>query len=268
LSLGLAALLAVAAAAEPPPRIRASELRAPTLALAERLLGEADPRLIEVSTSWWPGVAQYSGVSVLFAQRPKAAGWAGLCRVEIRWAELRFVEPRERDEELTVSGTGRDQGYLLASPAPTLRPVHPDGEEAACAGLTPLLPDRHWPTQIRTGERPASDAEAVFAYHALLAARKARDIRRATCSDSSAPICLDPRRFLESFDPRNVQRLGLAPCREDPKHLCVTASLDNPGRGGGSIIVVETGAPAVPAYPTAPPHIRRVRVDAEIYPVA
>lgn len=251
MSLAVAALLTLAAADALPP-IRASELEKPTLALAERLLGAPDPKLVEVDAIWLPGVAQYSGVLLYFAQRPVPGGGAGLCRVEMRWIRLRFVEPREQDSQLNVDETGRTHGYALTSAAPGLKPVHPDGQESPCAHLTPVLQDNHWRvTRVQAGEGEANDAEAAFSFMTLLAAKTAKN---------AAP-------FVRQLDPRAVQAMELAPCRDDAKHLCVTASVKDENRGGGITITVETGAAALPARLSGPPRIRRVTVGSYSDPV-
>jgi hypothetical protein len=267
LSLAFAALLALAAA-DGPPRIRASELEKPTLALAERLLGQPDPKLVEVNVIWLPGVAQYSGVAAYFAQRPVPGGGAGLCRVEMRWARLKFVEPRAQDAELDVAETGQAHGYALTSAAPGLKPVHPDGQESPCAHLTPVLQDRHWRvTRVQAGDREANDAEAGFGFMTLLAARTATKPDLGRCDDPGGAACQNPRGFLRQLDPRDVQALELGPCRGDAKHLCVTAFIKDEKRDGGSIITIETGAAALPARLSAPARIRRVSVGTYRDPV-
>lgn len=240
------------AAGDAPPTIRASELEKPTLALAERLLGEPDPKLVEVDAIWLPGVAQYSGVLVYFAQQPVPGGGAGLCRVEMRWARLRFVEPREQDSALNVDETGRTHGYALTSAAPGLKPVHPDGQESPCAHLTPVLQDNHWRvTRVHAGDREANGAEAAFSFMTLLAAKTAK---------GAAP-------FVRQLDPRDVQAMELGPCRDHAKHLCVTASVKDPGQGGGTTITVETAVAALPARLSGPPRVSRVSVDTYRDPV-
>ena len=251
MSLALAALVAVTAA-DAPPTIRASELEKPTLALAESLLGAPDPKLVEVDAIWLPGVAQYSGVLVYFAQRPVPGGGAGLCRVEMRWARLRFVEPREQDSQLNVAETGSAHGYALTSATPGLNPVHPDGQEGPCAHLTPVLQDNHWRvTRVHAGDREANDPEAAFSFMALAAAKTAKD---------AAP-------FVRQLDPRDVQAMELGPCRDHAKHLCVTASVKDQDRSGGTTITVETAAGALPARLSGPPRISRVSVDTYRDPV-
>jgi hypothetical protein len=251
LSLALAALLA-ATAADAPPAIRASELEKPTLALADRLFGAPDPGLVEVDVLWLPGVAQYSGVLVYFAQQPVPGGGAGLCRVEMRWVELSFVEPREQDSQLNVGETGRAHGYSLTSAAPGLKPVHPDGQLNPCAQLPPVLQHNHWRvTHVQAGDHEANDAEAAFGFMTLLAAKTAKD----------APP------FVRQLDPRDLETMVLRPCPERSKHLCVVASVRDKDRGGGTIITVETAAAALPARLSGRPRIDRVSVAAYRDPV-
>jgi hypothetical protein len=251
LSLALAALLA-ATAADAPPTIRASELEKPTLALAERLFGVPDPGFAEVDVLWVPGVAQYSGVLVYFAQQPVPGGGAGLCRVEMRWVELDFVEPREQDSRLNVTETGRVHGYSLTSAAPGLKPVHPGGQESPCAHLPPVLQHNHWRvTHVQDGDREANDDEAAFGFMTLLAAKTAKD---------ASP-------FVRRLDPRDVETMVLRPCPERSKHLCVVASVRDKDRGGGTVITVETAAAALPARRSGRPRIVRVSVGAYRDPV-
>ena len=248
--------------------IRASELKSVTPALAERLLDPPTPPIVEARALWHFGVAQWSGVSVGFAQEAEPTGLSGVCRIEMYLARLRFIEPRERDAHLVVDRTFHYHIYALTTDEPSFDPEELTDGNTACQALGPILVGDDWRgAQVHFNNEDAQPEWIAFAYRAVLAARSGQNFTTTSCPPMVEPRCRDPEAFLRQIDLRELDYLNIAPCRADEARLCVSARLDTPSRSGTTTIVIETNRSA-----TEPPS-REIRVPAvefraQMHPVA
>ncbi len=261
---GASLALLAAGAAHAQIRVLFSELEAPTPALAERLFGQPMPAIVEAKAVWLPGVAQWSGVNLFFAQHPDPTGLSGLCRVEIYLARLQFEEPREPSAELFVGRTVHYHGYALTGPAPSFAPSSADADAAECRGLSPILLERPWPmAELDYEGQEPEPGQIAFAYRTIMAARNAGTIA-SRCHPSVEPRCRDPRAFLRAIDLRRLQYLRIAPC-PPAAGLCVTAWLDTESRRGSVAIRIETDSLRPENRPA---RIISIHFDANLHPVA
>ena len=250
-------------------RISANELQnRPTLELAERLLGGPAPEIVEATTIWHPGVAQYSAVTAYFAPRAEPTAWNGLCRIEMRSVWLDFVEPRYPETILTIEAPRRATYYRLIGPEPPTVPGRGTAASTPCATLPGAFAGEQWAAAyIKRGERVADADEAAFAYRAFALARRARTIDDDQCFSADEARCRDVRQFLRNLDLREVWGLRIEPCRHRTAFLCVAGHVGATHYGAYLAIEVETGSRDIGA-PRDPVRVRGIRMVSQMQPVA
>ena len=267
LGLALLATSSAAPAAESAQQVRASELSAPALSLAERLLSGPAPDIVEGQIVWNPGVAQWSSATAVFAPRARPTMWANLCQVDMRIVQLSFVEPRANDAILLVGRPVHALHYALTRPVPALRPSHA-ASAVSCESLTPFLnQQRRRLAYIEYQGHDADENQAAFAYRAVAASADAPLINTAGCAVDVEPRCRDGVRFLREVDLRDLWRMSISPCVASVAPLCVTALIENVSGDGGAVLVIETDKSEI-GPPERPLHVLSARISATRYPVA
>ena len=239
---GLAAALAAAAPgqADPPTRIRPSDLQRPTPSLAAQLLGRPASQYSEVEVSW-PGNNEDSTIAhATFVSRARATGWSGLCQVDYLRVILTSDEPRRANPFLALNYQLETRAYALLGAAVTPRPeANPSPRQVdECRSAGPLLnqPGRRVALIGGRAGREAEPAEAAFALAAFAAARASPNVIDYACAPAFDPRCRDVAAMVRDFDVREIAGWGIRPCRVDPAKLCVVATY--PGRGRNQIMIV------------------------------